>query len=1344
MHCPQDTECEYCGLCEDCQEDYHCGHGLCPDGDEWEDHICTDCGECSELDDLCEYCGKCENCASSYHCDHGYCPDGDDSDSFDHFICPQCDECYEGDEPCEYCDLCPTCCLANTEAEGCDHELCVESDDFAEHWCYEDNQCLELCEHEADCAHTNVSTSWSSDHKAHWHVCADCGLAVDRAIHTEGVPVNIVEPDPVSRRNGTARISCAICDQLMNTVSVPFVTIPEDGSPYIINQPKDYTGKTNTSAWTTDPDRFASFKVRAGGKDLTYQWYWLQKSGNVKALEDEDGYFSGTHTATLTALVHTDDCDGSINHKFYCVVSNANGSAQSNTVVINPQHVFGHYVNNGDGTHSYMCLGECSGVKKVSKHRFGEWKLVRAATDAQEGLREQTCMDCETKNKEIIPKVEPGHVHVFDQVYYSMTDHWFSCICGVLSTDPAEIHTWSSPVVTVEPTEKKLGTQEIKCTVCGITKTENIDKLPHTHHFYDLSYANFESGKAGYSSVQHYSHCESCDQVNAVRHTFEPWSIVNKATATKGGTIQRACVWCPYVEKKHYDYGTYPVMVYGGTANVDATTPGTTVTITYDKVPGSKWTDGSYWKDQYWEGGPLVPMPAVTPNMNSKVITFTMPEGAVGLEAYIGSCDHSGGTEKGERLEPTCEGYGHEPDDVCVDCGAVINEGERIPALGHDRAEAPIAGTEDISYCAYNNGTPSDAKNGYSGDYLCNRCHKTVKGSKTPVKHGKYGMSEEWNNTWANVYENDNYVNPTCTVDGFTGDAYCKFCKALVKRGQKDPRTGHDWGDWKVVREATPALKGLEQRVCCNDDTHTETRLFDYDGSDYALKADKKTLNFTWIYGEEPAAQTVTFTSTGHDAVAALSKVAETALGGTTKIEVNGMKLTVTPDVAGVLSKASAGDKEVISLTEVLIASGATTEFTAPEITVGFTIKKAEPEMSVEAGDDALIAYIGEPMDAPKLALPEDGMTVKWTSSDNSVAVVDASTGVVKPIHAGTATITASFSGNDYYKSSKTSYIISVRHRVELLAPEFSIASGTEAEPTMLSADEPLKVTFATNYLDENEIAEDEVAVKLTVSLSGDVSGKELPPTSKTAHVVTSEIFYIPLGENDFPEMLKYGYTYDKITIEAAELVLKAGDSWVTICKEVPAELTWVGVKPLIFDGALMQIVSHPQTGKQGEATGEQTVTIMPAEDPGEVNITYSGFTMPVTGAVIPEFTVEGVVVSQNEDGTFSYSLPAYAQNEVVIDRGTGDVKYAVTLEGAQKSQFALPVLKLTLDNSVIDDVWFGANEATINKAIVTGINAAMNSERGAVVGVYDIAGRRLSDVSRGVNIVNGTKVAVK
>ena len=36
--------------------------------------------------------------------------------------------------------------------------------------------------------------------------------------------------------------------------------------------------------------------------------------------------------------------------------------------------------------------------------------------------------------------------------------------------------------------------------------------------------------------------------------------------------------------------------------------------------------------------------------------------------------------------------------------------------------------------------------------------------------------------------------------------------------------TGHDWGEWTVVKEATEEEEGLERRTCSNDESHTEEK----------------------------------------------------------------------------------------------------------------------------------------------------------------------------------------------------------------------------------------------------------------------------------------------------------------------------------------------------------------------------------------------------------------------------------------------------------------------------------------------------------------------------------------
>ena len=1057
--CPDDTECEYCGYCEECQGDYHCEHEICPDSPDWDDHLCLDCGDCFDPDELCEYCGKCESCAGDYHCEHGYCPDGDLDDG-DHFVCDQCGECFEGLDRCDYCELCTTCGAATTEIEGCEHDICIESPDFADHWCYEDDQCQEKCDHDPNCAHTNVSSQWNTDGTAHWHVCDDCGAAVEKAIHSEGAPVTITEPDTEKRKNGTASVSCNVCNYSMSVISIPFTPIPEDGSPYIITQPKDYEGKTSTGAYVEGGERYVTFTVRAGGENLSYQWYEQFGTNTPRLVVDEDGWLEGGTTASLKALVYNDACTSRGYYKYYCVVTNSHGSVQTRTALVLAEHSFGHYENNGDGTHSYVCNGECDVAKSTKPHRLGEWELIRPATDTQTGLLRQECMDCGAKSEKVIPKVEPGHQHAYNQPRYNADEHWFACRCGIVSTAPHASHTWGTPVVTEEPTEKTTGSQDVSCTACGFTKTEKLDRLPHTHVWYTLGDSwvvdDFthhmvpDPKKWGHSGAQHFVRCKTCDQINPSPHTWGDPEIHSLPNGESKGKVYRECQLCSYVDATFYEEGTWPVIIFNGKAEPAAAAPGQTVTITYDvntsKVVGTqvkfkKWVDNKAEWGGYaiYTGSPSVylkPLPTLA-NANSTTTTFVMPDGPVAILATYEDCLHTGGTRLGERLEPTCKSYGHEPDVLCKDCGMVMTEGARIEALGHQLSTTPVSGTEQPLYCTYTivdklANTRSDTYptgSGYAGDFICSRCNQTVKGKRTPIVHKQHYTWIDQYGEHSTVYPGgveypDDVTQPTCTTFGLGSDKCCADCHKVLSRSKKIPSLGHEWGEWTTVREATTTSKGREQRVCLHDESHVQTRVTDYSGPDYRLKADKMRLSFEWTYGETPKSQTVAFTSIGRDDVTGLRSIVGTLGPKRVDVAFKGMVMTITPRVDEVLEDQS---QKVVRLSSVTYRNTTIsyTQFTAPAITVTFKIKKAPVAFSL--ADDTKTMYAGETEQAPVLSGKPDDVTATWRSSDYSVATVDPVTGEVTARAPGVAVITASYAGDDYHTSSKASYTLIVR-----------------------------------------------------------------------------------------------------------------------------------------------------------------------------------------------------------------------------------------------------------------------------------------------------------------------------
>lgn len=1255
--CPDDTECEYCGLCEDCQSDYHCEHGLCPESDEWEEHLCTDCGDCFDPDELCEYCGRCESCAESYHCEHDYCPDdGSFDDDGDHFICYQCGDCFEGGDRCDECELCTICCLANTESVGCEHELCIESSEFMEHWCYTDEQCLEKCNHDADCAHTNVSTEWESDEHAHWHVCLDCGSAVDKDVHTEGASVTIIEPNPEQHRNGRASISCTVCEQAFCTVIVPYVPIPEDGSPYIINQPKDYEGKVSDIAFDETP-RYATYTVKAGGKNLSYQWYRTIRSSNPIKLVDKQGDWfdisgkdevSGATTNSLTVLIYGSSCYDT--YEYYCVISNDKGSVTTNHAKQLAQHIFNRYEWIDASTHRLCCAGDgCEEVKKTSKHRFDEWTLIRPATDTQTGLYEQKCMDCGYKKQTVIPKVEPGHVHTFDVARSSTTTHWFVCKCGVASPNAPQAHSFGTPVVLTPATETRTGQQQLTCTICDFTKIEPIDKLPHTHNFYSWTADEMfvldpnthkyvlDTNKAGRNQYEHVAFCKSGDRVmQKEAHTWNMY-VSKEATATQIGRVIYTCERCQYKIEKTFKLGTYPVLVLYGTAEPAAAAPGQTVTLTFDRNI-SKYTGLGYpvkfknWNNLHegalpYGSGWAEPLDANFANANASTTTFVMPNGFVAIIADYQQCNHTGGTMMSERVEPTCKGYGHEPDKLCADCGEVLEAGARIEALGHDLPKTPIPGTEEVYYCTnrvknrLTDFVQADIPNpehthGYSGDFICNRCGERVKGKKTPLTHGldiftaPYGVLEGPEYWLQEVGAHES----TCTTDGYTGDTYCMFCNKLMWRGDREDRLGHDWGNWETVREASTRVKGMEQRFCLNDASHKETRVIDYSGPDYRLKADKTMLNFEYTYGAtsiEP--QTVTFTSVGRNEVLEIDDAEANTLGS---IGTDGLKLTVSlisneRDIDEIMAMPAKDRK--INLISVVTADGTTTDFTAP--TIFYTVKMNKANSLLHITRNSVTGRPRVPFMSPPVTSPRsENFPIRWTSTNNSVATVDATTGRVMPLAPGTTTIIGRFDGDEHYKPARVHYTLTV------------------------------------------------------------------------------------IGEQQF-----------------------AGNLWQ---------------------------IYHTRTDTVIAAPIAHTLKLTPsAHGGGKVDVTYGAFTLTQTRERLQSFTVNGVNVSDQEDGKVFYTL--FDSKRIDIPTGkTGFLMASVTMEGGQMTWDGTPIMILNLtaankDNTIV----FGPEGMTLEQVLSTYATGVVEipSETKSNASIYDLSGRMIEKISQpGIYIKDGKKVVVK
>lgn len=101
------------------------------------------------------------------------------------------------------------------------------------------------------------------------------------------------------------------------------------------------------------------------------------------------------------------------------------------------------------------------------------------------------------------------------------------------------------------------------------------------------------------------------------------------------------------------------------------------------------------------------------------------------------------------------------------------------------------------------------------------------------------------------------------------------------------------------------------------------------------------------------------------------------------------------------------------------VVSATTTKLLEPTITIDATgIKTTDIYTSTAAGSlSASVTYNSNPI---------DGATVSWSGNKNAVATIDASTGAVTLVSAGSVTFTATYEGNNVYAGKTATYDMTV------------------------------------------------------------------------------------------------------------------------------------------------------------------------------------------------------------------------------------------------------------------------------------------------------------------------------
>lgn len=225
--------------------------------------------------------------------------------------------------------------------------------------------------------------------------------------------------------------------------------------------------------------------------------------------------------------------------------------------------------------HYHVC--SCGTEIDAAPHTFGEWTVIKPATEDEKGSRERSCSVCSYKQTEEIDKLP--HTHNPASAWTNdATGHWHAC-SGCNEKLDFVAHTPDR----AEATE----TEPVKCSVCGYVITP---ALGHTTHTPEENWR--------YDENNHWHKCEGCsEQLDKATHTYGDWTVTKQPTATESGEKERTCSVCGYkqIETVPMTGESEKVAITvtggngGGSYNV-----GDTVTVTANAPAEGKKFDGWY------------------------------------------------------------------------------------------------------------------------------------------------------------------------------------------------------------------------------------------------------------------------------------------------------------------------------------------------------------------------------------------------------------------------------------------------------------------------------------------------------------------------------------------------------------------------------------------------------------------------------------------------------------------------------------------------------------------------------------------------------------------------------
>lgn len=452
-------------------------------------------------------------------------------------------------------------------------------------------------------------------------------------------------------------------------------------------------------------------------------------------------------------------------------------------------------------------------------HSFGEWVIIRPATETEKGEMMHTCTRCSLEVTAEIPLAEHQHQYVPAVTAPTCTEQGYTtytCRCGDSYKDnytESTGHTFGIWIVTKEATYTEPGERVRYCVWGDLVETEEIPIIDHTHQYVDVvtsptcteqGYTTHTCSKCADSYVDTYQ--------DALGHSYGEWIVIRESTETEKGERKHTCVRCNLEETEEM-----PLAEHQHQYTEEVTEP-TCVKQGYTYYYCSC---GESYKDHYKD--PLghdyqekVTAPTCT---EQGYTTYTCTRCTNTYEDHkTPALDHDFG--EWVVTKPATEETKGERQRTCTRCNET--QTEELPVIEHvhqyvTSVTAPTCTEQGYTTytCRCGDSHQDDfvdaLKHAYTTEkipatcteqgytiYTCSRCEDSYKAEYTDALGHDYV---------AEVTE------PTCGEKGYTTHA-CSRCNDSYIDSYVAATGQHDDGAWVVVKEPQLGVAGLKELQC--------------------------------------------------------------------------------------------------------------------------------------------------------------------------------------------------------------------------------------------------------------------------------------------------------------------------------------------------------------------------------------------------------------------------------------------------------------------------------------------------------------------------------------------------